>query len=109
MTGSALGIAVTASVAGAPWSIGSEATDPCPGIESATFQKAADGDLAALATIVERLGEESGCVALLRDHLAHAIGAGFIVSGVIAGLAVFAALSWRPAQPPSSSGSETDD
>jgi len=118
MTGSTLGIAVTASVAGGGWSRdgwtgGVAEGEPCAGIDPGVYEQASGGDLAALSLIVDRLGTDSACVALLRDHLAGAIGLGFIVSGVVSGLAVFAALAWRPAEPaqssPSPSSGNADD
>ncbi len=110
MTGSTLGIAVTASVAGAPWSVRLGDDDPCAGIDATAFERASEGDLAALASIIDTLGESSACVTLLQEHLAHAIGVGFVVAGAVSGLAVFAAIAWRPSasdqsSPSGSSGS----
>ncbi len=113
MTGSTLGIAVTASVAGGTWSGGAADGEPCAGVESSVFDQASRGDLAALASIVEQLGADSACVVMLREHLAAAIGLGFVVSGVVSGLAVFAAIAWRPSvagqsSPSPSSGRSAD-
>ncbi len=98
MTGSALGIAVTASVAGRFEAASAELADvDCGAIETSLLEKAASGDLGALAVVGERLGPAgSACLDVLRQGIADGIGWGFVVAGGVSALAVFAALAWRP-------------
>lgn len=98
MTGSALGIAVTAAVAGrfeaSPKDLESSG---CGSVEPALLEEAAAGDLAALSSVAERLGAHGGeCLQLLRQGIADGIGWGFVVAGAVSGLAVLAACAWRP-------------
>lgn len=118
MTGSALGIAVTASVAGRFEAAPDElAALDCGGVDATVLQDAATGDLAALADIAERLGDAgSRCLSVLRQGIADGIGWGFVVAAGVSVFAVFAALAWRPSgggadqsSPSGSSGSSVSD
>lgn len=114
MTGSALGIAVTASVAARFETASAEVVAlDCGGVESAVIEQAATGDLAALAAIADRLGDDGGpCLDVLRQGIADGIGWGFVVAAGVSAFAVLAAAAWRaPAQssPSGSSGSVVAD
>ena len=97
MTGSTVGVAVTAAIA-ANFELGGEALAKldCGEASPATIQRAAAGDPQAFSSVAAMVPADSECLDVIRQGISSGIGWGFVVAGFVASVAVVAAILWRP-------------
>ena len=99
MTGSTVGVAVTAAIA-ANFEIGADALArlDCGDVASETIQRAASGDPKAFASVAAVMPTGSDCLDVIRQGISNGIGWGFVVAGIVASMSVFAAIRWQPGE-----------
>jgi MFS family permease len=109
MTGSTVGVAVTAAIA-ANFELGADALMQldCGDVSPEVVQRAAAGDPKAFSTVAASVPDDSECLDVIRTGISTGIGWGFVVAGIVASTAFLAAIRWRPGtaevQSPSSRG-----
>ena len=97
MTGSTVGVAVTAAIA-ANFELGAEALSKldCGDVAPETIQRAASGDPKAFSSVAAMVPTGSECLDVIRQGISSGIGWGFVVAGLVASTGVIAAICWRP-------------